>query len=88
MKITVEISDALIRQAHKVAAREGVTLRNLVERGLHQVVAETERETPFSLRRVTFKGRGLQPDLRGAPWREIRNLAYCEIMGPKGRKSP
>jgi hypothetical protein len=76
MKTTVEISDALLREARKVAAREGVTLRTLVERGLHRVVAETRREAPFKLRRASFKGRGLQAELRGATWDQIRDLAY------------
>ena len=76
MKTTVEISDALLREARRVAAREGVTLRTLVERGLHRVVAETKRATPFKLRRATFRGRGLQADLRGAAWEKIRDLAY------------
>ncbi len=76
MKTTVEISDALLREARKVAAREGVTLRTLVERGLHRVVAETKQGTPFKLRRASFKGRGLQPDQRDASWERLRDLAY------------
>jgi hypothetical protein len=76
MKTTVEISDSLLREARRVAAREGVTLRTLVERGLHRVVAETKGQTPFRLRRATFKGRGLQEELRGASWEKIRDLAY------------
>ena len=38
MKTTIEISDPLLREARKLAEREGVTLRALVERGLRRVV--------------------------------------------------
>jgi hypothetical protein len=76
MKTTVEISDSLLREARKLAAREGVTLRTLVERGLHHVVTETRRGAPFKLRQASFKGRGLQADLAEAPWDRLRDLAY------------
>jgi hypothetical protein len=76
MKTTIEISDALLREARKLAARQGVTLRTLVERGLHRVVTETKGATPFRLRRASFKGRGLQEELRDAPWDELRDLVY------------
>jgi len=76
VKTTVEISDSLLREARKLAAREGVTLRTLVERGLHRVVSETKHETPFKLRRVSFKGKGLHAELSGAPWEKIRDMAY------------
>jgi hypothetical protein len=65
MKTTIEISDRLLRQARKLAEREGVTLRALVERGLRRVVAETRPGAPFKLRRASFKGTGLKADLRG-----------------------
>ena len=76
MKTTVEISDSLLREARKTAAREGVTLRALIERGLHRVVAETKPGAPFKLRRASFKGKGLQPELGNASWELIRDLAY------------
>ena len=38
MKTTVEISDALLKEARRVAARRNVTLRTLIEEGLRQVV--------------------------------------------------
>jgi hypothetical protein len=76
MKTTVEISDPLLREARKVAAREGVTLRTLIERGLHRVVTESKPGTPFKLRRASFKGKGLQPGLQNASWEVIRDLAY------------
>jgi hypothetical protein len=76
MKTTVEISDSLLREVRKLAAREGVTLRTLVERGLHRVVAETTKRAPFKLRRASFRGKGRQPELRDASWDRVRDLAY------------
>jgi len=76
MKTTVEISDALLHEVRKFAAREGVTLRTLMERGLRRVLAETKGGAPFKLRRASFKGRGLQPEFRDAPWEKVRDAAY------------
>jgi hypothetical protein len=76
MKTTVEISDALLRDVRKLAAREGVTLRTLVERGLHRVLSETNDAAPFGLRRASFKGEGLRAEFRGASWEELRDLTY------------
>lgn len=76
MKTTIEIADPLLRQVRKLAAREGVTLRALVERGLRRVVAETKSNAPFKLRRASFKGRGLQAALHDTSWEKQRDLAY------------
>lgn len=76
MKTTIEISDPLLREARKLAAREGVTLRTLVERGLRRVVDGKRPGTPFKLRRASFKGRGLQGDIHDAPWARLRDLAH------------
>lgn len=76
MKTTVEISDALLREARRVAAREGVTLRTLIERGLYRAVVETRAGTPFKLRRASFKGQGLRAELRDASWDKLRDFAY------------
>jgi hypothetical protein len=76
MKTTIEISDSLLREVREVAAREGATLRTLVERGLHRIVAESQRRTPFKLRRASFNGNGRQPDLCEASWDKLRDLVY------------
>jgi hypothetical protein len=81
MKTTVEISDPLLREIRKLAAREGVTLRTLVERGLHRVVVETKYGAPFKLRRASFKGKGLQAAFRGASWDRVRDTAYKDRGG-------
>lgn len=76
MKTTIDISDPVLREARKLAVRDGTTLRALVEQGLRQVVAERKRKSKFRLRQVTFGGQGLRPDLLDATWDEIRDLSY------------
>lgn len=77
MKTTIELSDKLLDEARKLAAAEGVPVRELVERGLRQVVAQARRPpAPFVLRQASFKGQGLRPELQGASWNRLRELAY------------
>ena len=76
MKTTLDISDPLLRDARKIAARERTTLRALVEEGLRHVVAAKGRRGGFRLRDASFKGRGLKPEWRGASWERLREAAY------------
>ena len=76
MKTTIEISDALLEDAKKTAARENTTLRALVERGLREVIAQRKRRPRFRLRKATFKGKGLSADARGGDWNRLRELSY------------
>jgi hypothetical protein len=76
MKTTLDIPDSLLREVRKIAARDGTTLRALVELGLRRVVAENRREKPFRLRDASVGGEGLSPGLADAGWDEIRRLAY------------
>jgi hypothetical protein len=76
MKTTIEIADPILSQARKLAAREGVTLKALVELGLRRVIAEKKSGGAFKLRRASFKGKGLQPAAKQAGWEGLRALAY------------
>ena len=77
MKTTIDIGDALMADAKRLAASEGTTVRALVEAGLRQVLAGSrKRAPPFRLQRATFKGKGLRPELQGLPWERLRELAY------------
>jgi hypothetical protein len=76
MKTTIEISDALLRDARRLAAQEGVTLRALVERGLHCIISDTPQRKAFKLRRASFKGDGLNDEFRDATWERVRDSAY------------
>lgn len=76
MKTTVEISDALAREARELAARDKTTLRELIEAGLRVVLRERRRKAGFRLRDASFGGNGLQPEFRGADWERLREAAY------------
>ncbi len=81
MKTTVDIADHLLEEARKLAAKEGKTVKALVEEGLRKVLAERERGQEFQLRQATFKGEGLQPEAAGASWERLREMAYGERGG-------
>ncbi|HHP7234911.1 MAG TPA: type II toxin-antitoxin system VapB family antitoxin [Desulfobacterales bacterium] len=76
MKTTIKIPDSLLEAARQVAARENTTLKALVEEGLRRVIDERRQSSSFRLRKVTFQGDGLQPDLEGSRWKRIREKAY------------
>jgi hypothetical protein len=76
MKTTVEIPDALLKEVRSLAAQENKTLKILVEEGLRRVTTERKRATPFKLRRVSFRGKGLQSRMASASWQQIRDAAY------------
>jgi hypothetical protein len=76
MKTTVEIPDSLLEQVKRLAAQEDTSVRALVEEGLRRIVDEHKRARSFKLRKVTFKGSGLQPHIAGASWQRIRDATY------------
>jgi hypothetical protein len=77
MKTTLEISDPLLKQVRAIAARDGETLRSLVEQGLRKVVADrAAKAKPFKLRDCSVNGDGLQPEFQGASWEKFRDLIY------------
>jgi len=76
MKTTIEIPDSILKEARKLASREGTTVKALVVESLQKVIVERKRPGGFKLRRATFKGKGLQPPLNGASWERIRDLTY------------
>lgn len=76
MKTTIEISDPLLEAARQVAGQEKTTVKALVEEGLRKVIEARQRGSVFKLRRVTFKGSGLQPEVAGATWKRLREMIY------------
>lgn len=77
MKTTIDIADPLLEAAKAAAARDGVTLRTLVEQGLRQVLDSRAPAKPaFRLRKASFKGQGLQPAAEAAGWEALREMSY------------
>ncbi len=76
MKTTIDLPDALLEEAKRVAAREGTTLRDLVESALRRALRERRPQRAFTLRDARVGGRGLRPELRGRSWDDLRELAY------------
>lgn len=76
MKTTIDIADHLLVEAKRKAREQNRTLRDLVEEGLRQVLAEAPKK-PFRLKKYPMKGdKGLQPGIREGDWETIMELAY------------
>ena len=79
MKTTIELSDAALDEARRVAQREGTSLRALIEEGLRRVLADRRaRRAGFRLRDASFSGEGLSPEFAGESWPAFRDTIYRE----------
>ncbi len=76
MKTTVYIPDTILDEARKIAAREQTTVKALIEEGLRRVIAERNQKKKFRLRKATFQGDGLQPQVADSSWEKIREISY------------
>ncbi|HET9063819.1 MAG TPA: hypothetical protein VFO62_11080, partial [Candidatus Binatia bacterium] len=59
-------------------------LRALIESGLREVLGRQKRSARFQLRDASVKGKGLQPEFRGAEWARIRDESYNYKPGRGG----
>ena len=75
MKTTVEISGGPAEEVRVYMAREGVTFRSVVERGLHEVLRAGRKPQPFTLREASVGCRGLHAAFRNAGRECIRDAA-------------
>jgi antitoxin component of RelBE/YafQ-DinJ toxin-antitoxin module len=73
MKATVDIADTVLREAKLIAAREGVTLRSLVEEGLRRVVEDRTEATPFELRDLRYGEGGGVPGIDINDWMSMKH---------------
>jgi hypothetical protein len=76
METTIELPDSLLDEARVVAEREGLTLRELLERGLRLALAEHTRGQQPGPHDTCVDGDGLTPEFRNAPWAKFRDTIY------------
>jgi hypothetical protein len=76
MKTTIQIPDSLFEDLRALARREQTTMKDLMQEGLRRIISERKQRSRFHLRKATFKGRGLQPEINGLSWDEIRAKSY------------
>jgi hypothetical protein len=78
MTVEIEIADALLAEATRVAAEEDTTIEALVEDGLRSVLDARQERKPFKLRDGSFRGqgRGLKPEFENADWDKMRGAIY------------
>lgn len=76
MKTTVEIADGLLAAARKLAAKNGTTVRALIEEGLRRVVEARRTGGRFKLEDRSWGSGGLRPEFRDASWEQLRDASY------------
>lgn len=77
MKTTLDIPDALIREIKAIAAREGTSMRSVVEDALRHEL-ERRRSVPEWQPRpdLVYGTGGLTPEAAQLSWEEIRDLSH------------
>jgi hypothetical protein len=73
VKTTIDLPDNLLREAKQYAAREGIPLRAVFERGLEAVLRGSPQRRRFRLKTITTKGQGITAQ---GDWAGIRSLIY------------
>jgi hypothetical protein len=75
VKTTVDIAEAMLREAKLIAAREGTTLKALIDEGLRHVIDErAQQKTGFRLRDVRYGDSVGAPGIDPNDWMSIKHL--------------
>jgi Bacterial antitoxin of type II TA system, VapB len=76
MKTTVEINDALMLEARRLAEARGETMRSFLEEALRRLIADYDSEEPGppSFELTVVDGDGLVEGVTPASWLEIANV--------------
>jgi hypothetical protein len=78
MKTTIDLPDELLERGKTVARRDGMTLKALIEEGLHLALRARERRARKAFRIEPFEGDGLAPEFQAGGWEQIRDAIYSD----------
>jgi len=81
MKTTIEISEKILREAKKYAAEKGISLKAVIETALRTMLDRGHRPVKFTLKKATFRGKGMQPGMEEGNWSIVRDSIYKERGG-------
>jgi hypothetical protein len=76
MKTTIDITDPLLAQAKRLAAKRGTTLKALMEQGLRHVVADKAHAAPYQFVPVTDKMPVVPGGYPHMSWEQMRDIIY------------
>jgi hypothetical protein len=76
MKTTLDIADNIAIQTRKLAEREHVAFKSLVEEGLLLVLRRNAAQPKHRVKPVTFKGNGLTQEFQPGTWSSVRDAIY------------
>lgn len=82
MKTTIELADGLLKDAKKLATREGTTLRAVIEAGVRMLLeARKEKKRPFKLRDASYGSGGLKEGFDLRDFKRILDVSYGDRGG-------
>ena len=78
MKITVEVSDAILERARRIAQHRGRSVRSLVEEGLRLVLDAEGPARPYRMEDRSVGVKGAPNPLESMSWQDLRAEIYGE----------
>jgi hypothetical protein len=82
MKTTIELPSSLLKEAKAVAAKEGTTLRALIESALRQALQGRKgTKRAFVLRDASYGGGGLREGFDMRDFKRILDVSYGDRGG-------
>jgi hypothetical protein len=76
MRTSIDLPDALLAKAKRLAHARGTTLRELTIQGLEAVLERAQQPVRFRLRDASYGKGGLVEGVDETDWDRLRDLAY------------
>jgi hypothetical protein len=81
MKTTIDIQDALLKQAKRHARRSRCSLRAVIEEGLRRVLADSQSHATYELPDASVGDPDAVDPLEAMSWQDLRAEIYPRLCG-------